>query len=154
MMEAVIFIGLQAPGKSTFYGERFFDTHVRINLDTLKTRHREQCLLDACLAAAESFVVDNTNPTREDRRRYIEPAQAAGFKVVGYYFQPQVEACREGNEKRPEEQVVPLRGLLGTYSRLEVPCLDEGFDELYSVQIGADGDFGIEALHGLSCPKP
>jgi len=37
-MEAVIFVGLQAAGKSTFYRERFFDTHVRINLDMLRTR--------------------------------------------------------------------------------------------------------------------
>jgi hypothetical protein len=43
-------------------------------------------------------------------------------------------------------QVVPLRGLLGTYGRLEVPSLDEGFDELYSVQIGADGGFVVEAV--------
>jgi hypothetical protein len=42
--------------------------------------------------------------------------------------------------------VIPLKGLLGTYSRLEVPCLEEGFDELYSVQIGADGKFVVEAL--------
>lgn len=32
-MEAVIFIGLQASGKSSFYKERFFSTHVWINLD-------------------------------------------------------------------------------------------------------------------------
>jgi predicted kinase len=29
-MEAVLFIGIQASGKTTFYRERFFDTHVRI----------------------------------------------------------------------------------------------------------------------------
>lgn len=30
-MEAVVFIGLQASGKSSFYKERFFSTHVRIS---------------------------------------------------------------------------------------------------------------------------
>ena len=49
-MEAVILIGIQASGKSSFYKERFFDTHVRINLDMLKTKHRQRVLLDACLA--------------------------------------------------------------------------------------------------------
>ena len=34
-MEAVIFIGLQASGKSTFYRQRFFRTHVRTNMDML-----------------------------------------------------------------------------------------------------------------------
>jgi tRNA(His) 5'-end guanylyltransferase len=34
-MEAVILAGIQAAGKSTFCRERFFDSHVRINLDKL-----------------------------------------------------------------------------------------------------------------------
>ena len=62
-MEAIIFIGLQAAGKSSFYRDRFFNTHIRINLDMLKTRHREQMILQACLTAKQSFVVDNTNPS-------------------------------------------------------------------------------------------
>jgi hypothetical protein len=32
-MEAVIFIGIQGTGKSSFYLEQFFHTHVRINSD-------------------------------------------------------------------------------------------------------------------------
>jgi predicted kinase len=145
-MEAIIFVGIQGSGKSTFYKERFVHTHIRINLDMLKTRHREQYLVNACIAAKQAFVVDNTNPTRGDRSRYIEPAKVAGFRVIGYYFQPQVLACQQRNENRPERQVVPLKGLLGTHSRLEAPSLDEGFDELYAVQIGADGSFVVEPL--------
>ena len=34
-MEAVIFIGIQGTGKSSFYREQFFHTHVRINSDLL-----------------------------------------------------------------------------------------------------------------------
>src|ERR1700732_3621890 len=68
-MEAIIFIGIQGAGKSTFYRERFFDTHVRINLDMLRTRKREEQLLAACLDAGQSFVVDNTNPQASDPAR-------------------------------------------------------------------------------------
>jgi predicted kinase len=143
-MEAIIFIGIQGSGKSTFYKQRFADSHVRINLDMLKTRHREQYLVHACLVAKQPFVVDNTNPTREDRRRYIEPARAAGFKVVGYYFSSEVEACQERNASRPGRQAIPLPGLLGTYGRLEEPRRDEGFDDLYSVEIGGEGEFVVE----------
>jgi predicted kinase len=50
-VDAIIFVGIQATGKSTFFKERFFDTHVRINLDMLKTRHREETLFNACLEA-------------------------------------------------------------------------------------------------------
>jgi len=61
--EMILLIGLQGSGKSTFYREYFFATHVRINLDMLRTRHRETLLLDACLTGGIPFVVDNTNPT-------------------------------------------------------------------------------------------
>jgi predicted kinase len=82
-VEAVVFVGIQASGKSSFYRARFFDTHLRINLDMLKTRHREQLLLHACIEAKQPFVVDNTNPTVEERARYIELASSGGFRVVG-----------------------------------------------------------------------
>ncbi len=143
-MEAVILMGLQASGKTTFYRERFFNTHVRISLDMLKTRHREMRLMQVCLETQQPFVIDNTNPTGEERRRYIEPATAARFRVIGYYLQSSVGECKARNEGRSECQQVPLPGLLGTYKRLELPRLSEGFDELYYVRIGEDGGFVIE----------
>jgi predicted kinase len=45
-MEAVVFIGIQASGKTTFYQQRFFATHVRISLDLLRTRERETRAMD------------------------------------------------------------------------------------------------------------
>lgn len=52
-MEAVIFVGLRGAGKTTFYQERLFATHLRLSLDMLKTRHRERRLLQACLDARQ-----------------------------------------------------------------------------------------------------
>lgn len=143
-MEAVIFIGLQASGKTTFYRERFFNTHVRISLDLLKTRHREKRFMQLCLETQQPFVIDNTNPSKEERLRYIEAAKAARFRVIGYYLQSSVGDCKARNEGREECQQVPLAGLLGTYRRLELPSLSEGFDEIYYVRIGEDGRFVIE----------
>jgi len=81
-MELALLIGIQATGKSSFYKERFYRTHVRVNYDMLKTRHREALLLEACLEGKTSFAVDNTNLARQERARYIVPAKAAGFTVV------------------------------------------------------------------------
>ena len=90
-MECVIFIGIQASGKSTFYKEKFYDTHVRINLDMLKTRHREHIFVDASINAKQPFVIDNTNPTKRDRQKYMDAARSQQFKVTGYYFEPNLE---------------------------------------------------------------
>jgi len=143
-MEAVLLIGIQGSGKSSFYKDRFADTHVRINLDMLKTRHREKLFLDACLAAKQPFVVDNTNPTRDDRHRYIEPAKAAGFTVTGYYLQSKIDDCKERSENRVGKQVVPAKAIFGTAGRLELPSLEEGFDKLYYVRVDGNGGFVVE----------
>jgi predicted kinase len=134
-MHAVILIGLQASGKSTFCKNRLFGTHIRINLDMLRTRSREEVLLAACLSAKQPFVIDNTNPTVESRANYIQRAKEAGFRVTGYYFASKLDACKQRNENRAPDQVVPVKGLLGTYARLELPRRSEGFDELYYVEL-------------------
>lgn len=143
-MQAVIFIGAQASGKSTFFKERFYDTHVRINLDMLKTRPRERILVEACLQAKQSFVVDNTNPTSEDRKRYILPAKAASFDVIGYYFASTLSSALQRNQHRMGKQRIPEVGLQRFYSQLQVPALEEGFDKLYYVTIDPEGLFTVE----------
>ncbi len=140
-METVILMGLQASGKSSFCRDRLFASHVRINLDMLRTRHRETILIAACLEAKQSYVIDNTNPTREERVGYIRQAKEAGFRVVGYYFASKVEDCKSRNSQRPAEQVVPLKGLLGTYGKLQLPEWNEGFDELNYVSLDESGQF-------------
>lgn len=103
----MIFVGLQGAGKSAFYGERFFASHVRLTLNMLKTRHRERLLLGACVEAKLPFVVNNTYPSIAERRVYIRAAREAGFRVVGYYFRSRVEDCMRRNEQCPAEQRVP-----------------------------------------------
>ena len=109
-MEAVIFVGLQASGKSSFYRERFFRTHLRINLDMLKTRHREKRFLEVCLETSLPFVIDNTNPSIADREPYIAAAKTKGYRIACYYFQSKIEDCKRRNAARPESERVPLPG--------------------------------------------
>lgn len=73
-MDAVIFIGLQGAGKSTFYQRQFADTHLRINLDMLRTRHRERRLFELCLAIEQPFVIDNTNASQAEAGALPRPA--------------------------------------------------------------------------------
>ena len=134
-MEAVILIGIQGAGKSTFCRERLFHTHVRINMDMLQSRHRETLLLTACLNARQAFVVDNPNPTREVRARYIAAARSAGFKVVGYYFESVVQDALLRNELRGRGHRVPDRGVVGTAEKMQVPSRSEGFDRLHYVSL-------------------
>lgn len=143
-MEAILLVGIQASGKTSFYRERFFRTHVRLSLDMLRTRHREAILVRACIEAKQPFVVDNTNPTAAERARYLVPARAVGFRTIGYVFGADLAACLERNAARPASEQVPPKGIGGTRRRLEIPGLSEGFDRLYWVIIDGNGGFAVE----------
>jgi predicted kinase len=143
-MEVVVFIGIQATGKSAFYQQRFADTHIRLNLDMLKTRRREQILLKACLEARQPFVIDNTNITREARAGYIRQAKAARFSVIGYYFKSALQSAVERNNQRSGKARIPVRGIVATHRKLELPSYDEGFDQLFYVEIGDNGAFIVK----------
>jgi predicted kinase len=129
-MEAIIFCGIQGAGKSTFYKKYFFNTHVRISLDLLKTRNREWQFLQTCIRTRQRFVVDNTCPAAEDRKKYIDIARAAGFSVICYFFDTPLSEALKRNEKRSGKARVPVAGIKGTYNKLQPPDLSEGFDEL------------------------
>jgi predicted kinase len=142
-MEAVFFIGIPGSGKTTFYRERFFDTHVRVSRDMLKTRNRELLLVSACLAAKQAFVVDDTNASKVHRSEYIAAAKAAGFRVVGCYFRTPLSTALARNRRRPAGQVVPVPGVIATWKRLQPPEWSEGFDDLRLIETGAESEFSV-----------
>jgi predicted kinase len=139
VMEAVVLCGLQATGKSTFCKERFYGTHVRLNLDMLRTRHREGILLHACIEAKQPFVIDNTNPTRAERALYIAAAKAAGFRIVGYNFESKIGDALQRNAERIGDRRVREAGIRATAARLELPAMIEGFDSMFYVRLTETG---------------
>jgi predicted kinase len=141
--EAAIFVGIQGSGKTTFYRQRLFDTHVRISLDMLHTRRREQLLMATCLEARQSFVIDNTNPSPEDRARYIERARRAGFRVVAYFFETSLGDAIRRNQQRPGKQNIPIPGIHRTFLKLKAPVLSEGFEAIYTVRIVSNQEFVV-----------
>ena len=130
----VIIMGLQGSGKSTFYMQNLSDEFVRVNLDTLKTRHQENLLIEECLKSGKNYAIDNTNPTKADRERYIPIAKANGYKVVGYFMESKIKDCIERNALREGKACVPMVAIASTSRKLEIPSYDEGFDELYFVK--------------------
>jgi predicted ABC-type ATPase len=119
-MEAIVLCGVQGSGKTTLYRDRFAATHEHVSLDVLGSRAREAAQVAACLEAGRSFVVDNTNATAADRRRYIDAAREAGFKVVGYLVEGDGRSVHVG----PGTAAATAR-------RFVRPAPEEGFDELW-----------------------
>jgi predicted kinase len=145
-MEAVILCGVQGAGKTTLYRDRFLETHVRVAMDLLRTRAREEAFVALCLEQRQPFVVDATNPTPADRRRYVEPARAAGFKAVGYLVEIADAQALARNAARSGRQRVPAAAVVGTGRRLLRPTPEEGFDELWHATAAPDGGWRIDPL--------
>ena len=142
-MELIVFAGIPASGKTTFYAQRLLATHVRISLDMLKTRKREEILLFACLAAEQPVVIDNTNPTREKRARYVQLARAAGFRTSLYFFEVTTKEAVGRNEARSGKARVIKVAIFAAAKKLERPAREEGFDQVFLVRPGYDGEFAV-----------
>jgi predicted kinase len=139
--EMIIMMGLQGSGKTTLCTQKFIaEGFVHISMDVLKNRRREEAALQECLSESRSCVIDNTNPTRAERERYITKAKQNGFRIVGYFMQSRLKDCIARNEGRDRQ--VPLKGILATFNKIEMPSLQEGFDELNFVSI-EEGKFVI-----------
>lgn len=127
-----ILIGIQASGKTTFCCKYFGGFDI-VSLDTIKTRKNEEKSIIKLIEAGKNIVIDNTNPTVEERKKYIDYAKQYKFKTVGIYFRSSVDECNKRNAER--EKTIPLKGILSTAKKLQQPSYSEDFDELYYVRI-------------------
>jgi predicted kinase len=142
--ECVILIGLPGAGKSTFYQQRF-PTYEHISKDLLSRSSGKQARQDAALRRAlgegRSVVVDNTNVTPADRAAVITIARSLDARVVGYYIEATTREAVARNELRSGRGKVPKVAIFTSAKRLVPPLIEEGFDELHTIRVLADGGF-------------
>ena len=147
-LEVVVFVGLQASGKSTCYQCCFAATHDHVSKDAWpNARHRQRRqlqLIDEALAAGRSVVVDNTNPAPEDRRPLMASARAYCAAAVAVWFPASVRDCLVRNNRREGRARVPEVAIFATAKRLRLPSTQEGFDRLRIARMTPDGTFELD----------
>jgi predicted kinase len=148
--ECVIFVGLPASGKTTFYSQRFATTHTHISKDlwppSTNKESRQVREIRAALGVGKSVVVDNTNPAVADRASIIVIARELGARVIGYFFTATTREAVGRNRGREGKARVPNVAIFAIGKRIVPPARSEGFDELYAVKIVADGGFEVTAI--------
>jgi len=142
----VVFVGLQASGKSSFFRQRFAGTHAHVSKDLLprsarNKEARQLAQLERALITGGSAVVDNTNPRAADRASLIEAARRHGARSVAYYFEPRVGESLKRNEARTPR--VPKVAIFSTAKKLQPPGFEEGFDEIHDVRVADQGGFEV-----------
>jgi predicted kinase len=148
-LELVIFSGLQASGKTSFYRDRLASTHVHISKDAWpNARNREsrqRRLIAEALANGCNVVVDNTNPTPGERAPLVAIARELGARAISYWFVTSVSDAVARNAAREGRARVPDAGIYSVAKKIVVPGADEGFDERWEVRLTAVG-FVLEPL--------
>lgn len=134
-MQLIIFIGIQGAGKSTFYKQNFVDTHIRLNGDMLKTKHRQNVLFNACLHSKTRTIIDKININKQSRQNFIQQAQLQHFEIIAYYFDVELKHAIKRNNQRTGKAKIPEIAIRGAYKRLELPEFDEGFHKIYYVKV-------------------
>lgn len=124
--KAIILCGLPGSGKTTFYDERFkpFEyEHICINRRSRRFGNARRSVMRAIING-RSFVVDDTNATREERKIYLDMLEGRDYSVECWFFPCPVKSCVEDNELRSSPQP----------SRLDFPSWDEGYDDIKYVR--------------------
>ena len=132
-MEAIMFVGLPACGKSTYYHNNLKNTHIRISNDLLKTKSRERKLFEYCFDTKMPLCIDNTCITKEVRAKYLHMLKEAGYIVKCYFFKPNVNRSVRWNDKREGLEHLPKVAIYSKVKSLEAPDIVEGFDELHVI---------------------
>jgi predicted kinase len=150
--ECVIFIGLPASGKTTFYHQRFAATHRHISKDhwpaAASKDARQAALISTALSEAVPVVVDNTNPAIADRAAIIALARKHGARIVGYHFTATTREAVGRNRGREGKERVPDVAIFTKAKQMVIPTRAEGFDELNAVSICEDGTFEVRPIGG------
>ncbi len=150
MPELVVFVGLQASGKTSFYRARFAATHLLVSKDLMPNvrdrERRQRELVRQALLAGRSAVVDNTNPTAEGRAPLLAIARECGAPAVAYAFEVDVAGSLARNAAREGRARVPPVALHVTRRQLQWPSLAEGFEAVYRVRLLPPSEFAVELL--------
>ena len=149
-MELVVFAGLQAAGKSAFFREKFAGGYEHVSKDLFRhnrnKNRRQEALIRSALSEGRSAVVDNTNPTPEDRAPLIGLGREYGAGIICFFFDAGVRDCLRRNAGREGRARVPDVAIFASAKRLVPPSWEEGFDEIHRARLTASG-FEVEAVY-------
>lgn len=154
-LEVVVMVGCPASGKSYFAKKHFESNgYAYINRDTLGTWQKCVAALENAVKSGKSAVVDNTNPDRESRKRYIDASRKHKAAVRCFLMQTSNKQARHNNVFREiinsSHVVVSDLVFNGYNSKFQEPTLKEGFEQIVRVNFVPEfNDPEHEALYKL-----
>ncbi|XP_047001116.1 bifunctional polynucleotide phosphatase/kinase isoform X2 [Schistocerca americana] len=138
LFQAVILVGGPGSGKSFFAKTHLVPKgYVHVNRDTLGSWQKCVSSMEDALKKGKSVVIDNTNPDKESRKRYIEAAKKYGVKCRCFILATSVENSRHNNKFREltDDSHEPIsEAIINMFrAKYEEPTTEEGFSTIVKV---------------------
>lgn len=137
-LEVIIMVGCPASGKSFFSEKNLVPKgYLRVNRDKLGSWQKCVKVMEQALSDQKKVVIDNTNPNRETRKRYIEAAKRFNARCRCFIMKVDDAHAKHNNRFREltdkmHEKVSDII-INSYYKHFEEPTLDEGFTEIVEV---------------------
>lgn len=136
-----------ASGKTSFYRRYFSPRYEHINQDLLKSREKCLRVAEDFLSKGKPVVIDNTNRNRATRSLWVALANKLDVSIRVFWFNTPLDLARHNNVYRacfappdePERGMLPLSAFATYGSAFERPEMDEGFEELRTVNFVWEG---------------
>lgn len=97
--QMIINVGYPGSGKTSFT-KKHLSGLVHINQDTLKTPAKCLKECESALKLKKSVVIDNTNPTKAGREKWIQLAEKYKVNVICYNFTTDLNTAKHNNHYR------------------------------------------------------
>ncbi|XP_067939267.1 uncharacterized protein F21D5.5-like isoform X2 [Watersipora subatra] len=138
MQELIIMVGFPGSGKS-FFSTNHLSAYIRINRDTLGTWQKCVARCEQELKRGKSVVVDNTNPDKETRARYLELAKKYGITARCFHMATTYKHSRHNEVYRQltnsKHKAINDMIVNAYKSKYAEPEQSEGFAEIVKVNI-------------------
>ena len=139
--DMIINIGFPGSGKS-YYSKHFISSkYVYINRDQLKTLNKCIKLCKEAVNDNKSIIIDNTNPSIETRKQFIDIAKVNNYNIRCFHFTTSRYISYHNNIYRSmqtNDKIVPNIAYNIFQSKFVKPLLSEGFNEVIDIDFELD----------------
>ena len=140
----IVMVGSPASGKSYYSQELEKKGFLRINKDSMKTDKIAENAFNNGIKEGRSIVIDNTNPTKETRAKWITAAKKASYHVSIVWMNFPISVVEYLDNYRiakykNQDYHVPLVAMRVYYKKLEAPTQQE-CDTLLEIKTINAGD--------------
>lgn len=134
----ILMVGAPGSGKSHFCREKLIPNgYFYVNRDTVGSWQKCVKLLEDGLGRKENVVIDNTNPDKQSRARFVEVAKRHGVECRCFVLSTSVQQAKHNNRFREivDKSHVPVNEIIiNSYQKnFQMPELSEGFVDIIQI---------------------